>query len=459
MIAAMKDPVGRFGLRAAFHVRRYSAMYALGVIAIIAVLLMPTVAETAHPGLLAGGSGNGQQGAGQAASAPAAAGAGAAAAAGPGATTAGAGAGPIGSVAAATGTTRGGFTCSPGVHQIPWSEYTPQCVAAFQGNNGWATWNGVTGTTITLVMRHCADASGPNEASATALAEQAGGESLADEETHVKQIIAYFNRTFELYGRHVQVVDYSGQSQSQCSSTEATGGGQTAAQADADYEANTMHAFTDLNYAGLFESEVFAQQAAHYHMYLGFAQLYFPESEFRAEDPYIWAPPPSCTIGGADFAEFVGKQIMPFPTQWAGTLNGVPLNGKPRKLGVYIPGNEGYNECEKNTRTIDQQKYGIPAKNDCGATQPGCRWDIYKYSLDISTWEQGAQQAATQFAADQDTTVVLSSDQLSPIFLTQDAHAQQYFPEWLLTGVALTDQDNLAQIWYQTEIKGHLFGL
>src|SRR5258708_36849982 len=29
----------------------------------------------------------------------------------------------------------------------------------------------------------------------------------------------------------------------------------------------------------------------------------------------------------------------------------------------------------------------------------------------------------------------------------------------MLTGVALTDQDNLAQLWDQNELKGHLFGM
>jgi hypothetical protein len=64
-----------------------------------------------------------------------------------------------------------------------------------------------------------------------------------------------------------------------------------------------------------------------------------------------------------------------------------------------------------------------------------------------------------KFAANQDTTIVLACDPLSPIFMTQDATKENYFPEWMLIGVALTDSDNLAQLWDQQEINGHLFGL
>lgn len=456
MIAGIKDPVGRIGLRMAFHARRYSVLYSLGVLAAIAVLVMPTVAETAHSGLAAGTqSNNTSSGSTQTAANPGAS------AAPTSVSTAGSGAAAtaaVGTVSAGTGVTRGGFQCSPGVGQIPWSQYTPPCVAAFTGNNGGATWNGVTGTTITLAMRHCTDSTGPNAVAVDQESMAAGGESYEDEETHVEQLIAYFNRTFELYGRHVQVQDFSN-AQGNCTN-ESTGTGQAQACSDADFEANTMHAFTGLNWQGLFESEPFAQCAARYHMYLGFAQLYFPESEYQAEDPYIWAPTPSCTEGGTEEAEFIGKQLAPFPAKWAGTDEGLSLNGQTRKFGVYIPTNPGYQQCEQNTRNIDAQKYGMNPDNNCGTTVgSNCRWDIYKYPLDISQWPQDAQQAAIQFASDHDTTVVLASDPLSPIFLTQDADNQNYHPEWMLTGVALTDQDNLAQLWDQAEIKGHLFGL
>jgi len=325
--------------------------------------------------------------------------------------------------------------------------YAAPCVAKFTGNNGGATYNGVTATTITMALRTCSDASGPNAASVYALDEEAGADPPDKGEVYMKQLITYFSQVFEFYGRHIVTQDFSGAGN--CTN-ESTGTGQAAACADADTAANSIHAFTDLNpYNGLYESEPFAQCAAKYHMYLGFAQLYFPESEYRAEDPYIWAPPPSCTVGGSELAEFIGKQLAPYPTKWAGTNNGVSINGSQRKFAIFTPSNQGYQECADNTVNIDVQNYGVGRS----------RFDRYTYDLNIQEWPNQANAAATQFKADGDTSIVMSCDPLIPIFLTQDAYRDLYQPEWVLEGVALTDQDNLAQLWDQNEIKGHLFGL
>jgi hypothetical protein len=449
-ISAVKDPIARTGLRALYHARRYSVIYALGGIGLIALLLMPTVAQTTKATGSTAQSGNAATQASGARAATGDAGTGnlnpAQTGTGGGTAAGGnrfAGAGPIGKVSVGTGVTRGGFPCSPGVHQLPYSAYAAPCVAAFTGNNGGATWNGVTATTITIAFRHCKDSQGANAAAVDQAAIAAGGETYEDEEAHLKQLVAYINRTFEFYGRHIEIVDYNGQ----CNFTnESTGTGQTEAGIDADHEANTMHAFSSLNFQGLYENEPFAQAAARQHMYLGFAQLYFPESEFIAEHPYIWSPTPSCTSGGAQEAEFIGKQLAPYPTKWAGDIT---LNGQQRKFGVYIPTNAGYQECQDRTEDIALSQYGI-AKT---------RWDRHSYPLDISQWPQEAQRAAIQYSSNHDTTIILSCDPLSPTFLTQDADNLNYHPEWMLTGVALTDQDNLAQLWDQTELKGHLFGM
>ena len=455
-IAAVQDPIGRVALRAAYHARRYSVLYVLGVLALVALLLMPTVgvgspqatgSSGAAPAAGAGPAGGAPAPSAGPAGGPANAAPGSAGS-GPAAT--GVTAGPVGAVQVGSGLTRGGFPCRPGVHQLAYSQYAPPCVAKFTGNNGGATYNGVTATTINIALRTCSDAQGANAAAVYAEAQAAGAEPPDKAEAHDKQLIAYLSQVFELYGRHVVTQDYNGQGN--CTN-ESIGTGQSAACADADYAVNTLHAFSDLNpYNGRYESEPFARCAARYHMYLGFAQLYFPESEYQAEHPYIWAPTPSCTLGGAEEAEFIGKQMAPFPAKWAGTDGAVPLNGLQRKFAVFTPTNPGYQECADTVdrvQKIDEQQYGVSSK----------RFDRYNYPLDISQWPQDAQAAATQFAADQDTTVVLACDPLIPTFLMRDADNQQYHPEWMLTGVALTDQDNLAQLWDQNEIKGHLFGL
>jgi hypothetical protein len=57
------------------------------------------------------------------------------------------------------------------------------------------------------------------------------------------------------------------------------------------------------------------------------------------------------------------------------------------------------------------------------------------------------------------TTVILACDPFSAAFLTKAAAAQDYHPEWLLNGAALTDVDQTGQSYLQSEVNGHLFGL
>src|SRR5258708_2267670 len=118
------------------------------------------------------------------------------------------GTGAVAAVQAGSGQTRGGFPCGPGVHQLPYSHYAAPCVGKFTGNNGGATYNGVTPTTITVALRRCSDAQGSNPAAVYAENQAAGAEPPDVGEAHGKQLIAYLSQVFELYGRHIVTADY-----------------------------------------------------------------------------------------------------------------------------------------------------------------------------------------------------------------------------------------------------------
>jgi ABC-type branched-subunit amino acid transport system substrate-binding protein len=91
--------------------------------------------------------------------------------------------------------------------------------------------------------------------------------------------------------------------------------------------------------------------------------------------------------------------------------------------------------------------------------QPSSSVNDFTYGLDISTFQQSAQQAIVQFKAAGDTTVITACDPFSLALLTKAAVAQNYHPEWLLNGVAGDDLDSVAQTYDQSEVTGHLFGL
>lgn len=469
VIAQVDDRFARNALRVAYHLRRYVAVYVLGAAGLLTLAILPTVDHgsrglTTGAGASTGGAygASGRAGAPSVGSGPSTAGdvsqpgsAGSAAGlAGAGASAGGSGpsagpviaTGPVAPVQAGAGTTVGGVACHPGVAQLPYSVYADPCVDKFTGNNGGATYNGVSATTITVGIRHTSDSQGPNAVSVDAVAESAGGVSYETNESYVKALVAQFEKTFELYGRHLNLVDFNGQGNL---TNEQTGTGQAEACADADTAATTVHAFTVWNWEGIFETEPFAACAAsRYHMYSGEAMPYYPDSEFTQLDPYVWDLAPTCDLTDALTGEFIGKQIAPFPAKWAGTDGALPLNGAQRKFAIYVPNNAGYSGCAAAMIHNDEAQYHLASS----------RFDEYRYALDISQGPSDSNKAITQFAADRDTTLVLLSDPIAPIFLSQAAQQQDYTPEWMITGVAYTDQDNWAQLWEQQEMRGHLFG-
>ena len=474
IIGSVEDPVARGTLRMVFHFRRFLLLYVVGIIGALVLILLPTVeggsglpaaqsGSTVSSGT--GPGGGGQNGAAASASssgapgvAPGANGSGAgtlgAAGGGPGGGGGAAGGGspgaptgPIGTVSVGTGRTAGGFACSQGVAQIPWATYAPPCVARFTGNNGGATAPGVTASTITIAVRVATDAQGANSLELQAEAQAAGGVDDKTNWQYLQTLTNYFNKTFELYGRKVVFAQYNGQSNA---TNEALGEDEAQACADADEAATSLHAFGLGDYNGfLTASEPLADCAARYHLYAPEGADYFPDSYYQQWNPYVWSLAMNCTTINQGVEDYGAKQLYPYPTKWAGMDGLTNLNGKPRKFAIYVPNNAGYQSCTDYGKQLAEQKYH----------ESPSRYDQYNYALDISTWPQSAQNAMVKFAADQDTTVVLACDPISPIFMTQDAVKEDYFPEWMLIGVALTDSDNLAQLWDQQAISGHLFGL
>jgi len=126
------------------------------------------------------------------------------------------------------------------------------------------------------------------------------------------------------------------------------------------------------------------------------------------------------------------------------------LQAKDRKFGTYVPGLPSYLSCTSNALKLLTTKYHVPSAD----------FTKFAYGLDISTFQQSAQQAIVQFKAEGVTTVILACDPFSAGFLTMAAAAQNYYPEWFTIGTALTDQDPSPQTYDNVkEVTGHLFGM
>src|SRR5206468_6909518 len=192
----------------------------------------------------------------------------------------------VGQAQVGSGVARSGVQCGPGVRQIPNSAYAAPCVGKFDGENGGNTWNGVTKDTITIAIRSTADANGPNAQAVDQVNQQAGQLTATQQEAAFKELLPYFNKNFELYGRQVKFVDYTGKGNG---TDEAQSKGQEAACADANDLASSVHAFGVINHSTFgYMSQPFSECAAQYKLYEPLGAPYFPEQYYQRWDPYVW---------------------------------------------------------------------------------------------------------------------------------------------------------------------------
>jgi hypothetical protein len=350
-----------------------------------------------------------------------------------------------GGIKPGTGTTSSGAKCTPSAPQFD-SPYAAPCIPKFTGNNGGATYNGVTASTITLAEREFPNAADTEEIEAQA---KASGGAIPQVISQVQQVfLNYFNSVYNLYGRKVVIKPYTTQSSF---TTEELGQGQPQACADADTIANQMHAFGETgmtNGDSFGGTGPFSTCAAQHHLVEFNGDPYYDEAAFEALNPYVWSTSQDCNRISASEAEVVATMLGGKKAVYAGDPT---LKDQVRKFAAFVPNVSQYLGCSKYFINLVENKYHLN-KSELSPS--------FDYNLDIATFQQSAQQAVIQFKAAGVTTVICSADPFSLGLLTKAAAAQNYHPEWFMTGSALTDLDQVAQGEYDLpEIQGHMFGL
>ncbi len=460
-------------MRRGSHVRRFGVVYAVALAWVLAAFVFPStpVEEVAIAadsgdfspgGELAGGDvgsgGPATGGPGVGSAAPGATG-------GPAVTTGGAGAtpgsspaagggttGPTGAGGAAgpaggdpgagpIGTTRGGVECAPGVRQVALNSYAAPCVPAWSGDNGGATFRGVTPETIRIVRRGFPESA--NSQAVDAVVAQAGGADPATVRAVRDVFDAHFAQQYELYGRRIEWVDY--ESEFGDSTLETQGRGREGACLDAEVVAEELQAFAVIGKSGAV-SKPFAECAAQRGVVVLNGASYASETFYRSYHPYIWAIIMECERINYQVYEYFAKRLAGKPAVFAGDP---ALHGRERAFGTYTPVPDGGDTACADIGDREAARYGF---EDAVAS-------VYLYTLDVSRFPDEAARGIIQFKRDGVTSIVLACDAISAIFLTQSATSQNYRPEWLVIGVALTDIDNAARLYDQSQVDGHMFGM
>jgi hypothetical protein len=159
--------------------------------------------------------------------------------------------------------------------------------------------------------------------------------------------------------------------------------------------------------------------------------------------PYIWGGEPSPNEFLGMLAAWINAGIDAGVGQTAEFAGG-DLKGEPRKVGVihFEQDPPLYTEvAEEQQAKFDEQ----PALTET-------------YVFDIPTLPAKAAELIAQYKAEGITTIMFFGDPLMPGYLMDAATDQEYFPEWIFTGTALTDTNVMGRQWNAEQVK-HAYGM
>jgi hypothetical protein len=336
-----------------------------------------------------------------------------------------------------------GPNCRPDGRMKGISLYSPPCVS-FSGDNGGATSKGVTKDKI-LVVRYILPI---DPATQNILV----GAKLGDAPEVVKRaydaLRRYGNNHTQTYGREVVFQDF------QASGDDTD---DQAMKADAVKIANDIKAFAVIEgnpsatIPTIFATEVAARGV------LCICTTSLANSFYQEQPPLIFSSAglPTATEYAQHMAEYISKRLLGKPAKFAGDeLN--PAQGyktTTRKFGlIWIAGNEGRADPERKRARDDfvaeLAKKGIPLPE---SQQASYIYEGGRNAQDVTALVLRLKQAGV-------TTLIPMVDPLYPIFFTQEATRQQWYPEWLILGFGLSDTTAAGRLYDQLQWR-HAFGI
>jgi hypothetical protein len=310
------------------------------------------------------------------------------------------------------------------------SVYAPPCVPVPTGSNGGATSSGVTGTAINLVYYR------PQPGGLASTISSATG-TPAQQLATVQSYVAMLNQIFEMYGRHVNLIPF-----------EASGADNdpVAAHADAVTVAEQDHAFASIGGPGT--TSAYVDELARLHvlcMVCGDSSTY---GLIAQNAPYQWANLPTADTSLNVTVDYLIAKLNGKDAIWAGDAS---MHTRKRSFIVVsetsIPPSPGFAEL---TTSLEKK---LTAGHVNMVSPPDLT-----YNLNLTTLPTQAATLAEKLKASGATSVVFAGDPIMPIYLTKACANIGFHPEWIITGIVLTDTSTLGRYYDQSE-WGHAFGV
>jgi hypothetical protein len=308
------------------------------------------------------------------------------------------------------------------------SFFAGACYAPFKGNNGASTAVGVTAKTIKVVF-YVPQANDP----VLSYIESAIKDTATNAQTiaTMQNWVTFYNHFFETYGRKVQLVPFT-----------ATGvtTDPVAARADAVTIATNIKPFAV--WGGPILTTAFADELAARHILCIDCGSGNTNSYFQQRSPYVWSLGMLAQQSIVHVTEFLKKQVSGKDATFAGESN---FTKDTRKFGMI----DLDNSADAAALLTDWQKSFKAAGINV------VQYVTYASPTDLETQ---APALIAKLKAAGVTSVIFSGDPIAPQTLTRAATAQDYFPEWIISGSALTDTAAFGRTYDQRQ-WAHAFGV
>ncbi|MCJ7436387.1 MAG: ABC transporter substrate-binding protein [Acidimicrobiia bacterium] len=313
--------------------------------------------------------------------------------------------------------------------------YAPPCVDPSTGDGSGAdkadsTSPGVTRNEIVVAVYQ----QQPDLLEQTFLERSGSDESLDSELRTNQQYVDFFEANYETYGRHVRLVPVRGSGPPD---------DDVSAKADAIQVATEIGAFA--SFGGPSQTTAYADElAARGVLCVGDCTTAAPESFLRSRSPYVWPTLASPEQAAEHWSEFVGKELSGRKAKYAGDR---ALAKQTRRFGVV--------RYDDEPGTFDRS---FARFADLLRTQHVRIATEVPYQLDLADAQEGARATIAALREAHVTSVIIAGDPVFPVFLTKEATAQGYFPEWVVMGYAYTDTAVFGREYDQRQ-WAHAFGV
>lgn len=295
------------------------------------------------------------------------------------------------------------------------------CKPPFTGSNGGATHTkGVTGEKIQAVFY--VGNTGATLAEEPAQAATVCGIPNATPEQFDKTIEMFgrfLNKNYQNYGRTVDFKVF----RAQALSTDSA-----ATRAEAVKVDQQIKPFIVVNsFANEFVDETSRRGI------VNFGGVGLSGAFLKSHAPFVFQLGHDTDTGNELLAEYIGKRVHPYPSQWTGddATQGPgkysPPRGIQRKYAIVYPG-----DAAQQLTTIGPDlaarmvKWGVPAS----------QIRTYGYQSDATTWSTQAANLVAQMRNEGVTNVMFLVNPVFISFFTLQATQQQWYPEYIITDFA-----------------------